>query len=852
MRSLVFAHQSFLRFTNIFLSFSLAIVVLFGCESTAISPSPPLTPTEALESFHLADENVKIELVAAEPLVQDPVAMTFDEGGRLWVVEMLGFMPDIDGTGEQDKVGRISVLFDDDNDGIMDRGQIFLDSLVLPRAIAVVDGGILVAESIPLWYVEDTDGDFRADKKTLVDAEYGGIGMPEHSANGLLRGLDNWYYNAKSKYRYRRIDGEWIKEETEFRGQWGICHDDAGRLYYNYNWSQLHADLVPPGALRQNKNHTSTSGIDHGLTLERKIFPIRSNTAINRGYVPGTLDDQDRLLEFASACGPLINRGWALPDSYYGDAFICEPTANLLKRNKVSEDGFMLSAKGVYENKEFLASTDERFRPVSLSSGPDGALYMVDMYRGIIQHGPYMTPYLREVTLKRGLDKPINMGRIWRITSKEKKKVNIPNLEDADSATLLKYLGDANGWTRDMAQRLLVEQKDLAIVPELKQIILKDEPFAPLHALWTLEGLEVKDPAAYLVGLGSKNAVVAQSTLRLLQMMAPERPEVKGEIEKFILANYDGAEPLLQMQMVLVSDLIDDKVAFENAQKFLGAYGDLPVGRDVVMSSLQNSELAMLKNLFGRLEWKKQDQNKEIFIEQLVTAITNKGATKELDYVLNLLENENNTALWVKTAVANGVRNSRSDKDSQIALASIPQIFKNLDKSDVSLQAIVTEIQDRFIWPGKPVQEEVKTESEQTIDRELFAEGRQKYLNLCASCHGTGGEGMPRFAPPLKQSEWVTGDGQKLAMIILHGMEGPVRVNGRIYDIPDILPNMPSFSTLQDQDISAITSYIRNTWGHSEPPILRRTIGGIRFRTQGKVTPWKSSELDTLVFDINM
>jgi putative membrane-bound dehydrogenase-like protein len=152
----------------------------------------------------LADPGVKIELVASEPLVQDPVAIAFDGAGRLWVVEMLSFMQDIDGTGEDERIGRISVLFDDDGDGRMDRNKVFLDSLLLPRAVGLVEGGILVAENIPLWYAEDTDGDFRADRVSLVDSTYGGSGMPEHSANGLWRGMDNWIYNAKSKYQPTR------------------------------------------------------------------------------------------------------------------------------------------------------------------------------------------------------------------------------------------------------------------------------------------------------------------------------------------------------------------------------------------------------------------------------------------------------------------------------------------------------------------------------------------------------------------------------------------------------------------------------------------------------------------------
>ncbi len=241
--------------------FSALILLVINCQSEI---APVNSPEKEKATFRLA-EDLDIQLVASEPLVQEPVFMSFDEFGRLWVVEMRGFMPNLEGEGENDPVGRISVLIDTDQDGIMDSSVVFLDSLILPRSIALVKGGLLVAERIPLWFVEDTDGDLKADRKILIDSSYGGQGMPEHSPNGLWRGLDNWLYNAKSTFRYKLVDNIWVKDTTEFRGQWGISHDNLGRLYYNYNWSQLHADLVPPNYLNRNRNHTSTTGIDHGL-----------------------------------------------------------------------------------------------------------------------------------------------------------------------------------------------------------------------------------------------------------------------------------------------------------------------------------------------------------------------------------------------------------------------------------------------------------------------------------------------------------------------------------------------------------------------------------------------------------
>lgn len=833
------------------LPFAVLIVTLHSCKK---EPSPPLSPSEALKSFELADPELEIQLVAAEPLVQDPVAISFDESGRLWVVEMIGFMQDIDGSGENDPVGRVSVLFDNDGDGQMDTSTIFLDSLVLPRAIAIVNGGALVAENIPLWFAEDTDGDFKADKKTLIDPTYGGHGMPEHSANGLWRGMDNWYYNAKSKNRYRRIDSEWIKEETEFRGQWGICHDNSGRLYYNYNWSQLHADLVPPNMLQRNKHHRSSTGIDHGLTLDRSIYPIRSNTAVNRGYVPGTLDEEGKLLEFASACGPLIYRGNSLPESYSGNAFVCEPTGNLIKRNSVLEEAFMLSAESVYKNREFLASTDERFRPISLASGPDGALYVVDMYKGIIQHGPYMTDYLREITLKRKLDKPINMGRIWRITTKNKTNTKSVDFSKLSPDELVKLLNHPNGWTRDMAQRLLVESKDLTIVPEIEKILAFENPLGQLHALWTLEGLGYSNSKPYLSAMYASNPKVAQTALRLSAAMVDEQPAVLEEIQDFIINAYDSADPLLQMQMVLTSDLLKTETAFNISKKFLEQYNKYPVSRDVVMSSLGNKEYDFFNNIMSDDKWKTYDQNREIFVEMLVSAIAVKGTEEEILAVLNKLNfNQNQQTEWVTNAITNGILNSTAiQDDAKIQLTSAPLVFEKLKTSASPDPYIEDKLEKLFVWPGKPAEVAESKENLIEIDQMVMASGRQKYINLCASCHGTQGEGMTRFAPPLKHSEWVTGDKEKLAMILLHGMEGPIVVDGKEYGIPEILPNMPSFSTLQNEDIAAISTYIRNSWGNSAEAISNGTVGKIRFRTQGKITPWSSGELDSFIFDSDL
>ncbi len=239
-------------------------------------PSPALSATEEQKTFQL-DPNLEIELVAEEPMVQAPIALSFDEDGRLWVVEMRGYMSDIDGKGESIKNGRISVLEDLDGDGKMDKSTVYMDSLLLPRGLGLVKGGALVATDKALYLTRDLNGDLKADNKILLDSTYSKNGLPEHADNGLMRNLDNWYYNVKSRLRYRLINGTWKRDSTEFRGQWGLSHDDYGRLFYNYNWSQLHADLVPANYLTRNKNHTISSGIDHGVSNDRKVYPLFNN-----------------------------------------------------------------------------------------------------------------------------------------------------------------------------------------------------------------------------------------------------------------------------------------------------------------------------------------------------------------------------------------------------------------------------------------------------------------------------------------------------------------------------------------------------------------------------------------------
>lgn len=829
---------------------TLLLVFILCCaqipKSSEWDISPVRTPAQEKSTFKI-EPGFTIELVASEPMVQEPVAMSFDGDGRLWVVEMRGFMPDIAGKGEVEKSGRISILEDQNGDGVMDKSTIYLDGLILPRALGLIKGGALISENKALWLTQDTNGDLKADTKVLLDSTYAKNGAPEHSDNGLLLNLDNWYYNVKSRLRYRLMDGKWQRDSTEFRGQWGMSHDDQGRLFYNYNWSQLHADLVPANSITRNKNHSISSGIDHGLTTDRRIYPIRSNPAINRGYIEGTLDKKGRLMEFTAACSPLVLRSTLFPKQYYGNALVCEPAGNLIKRNVVTEKNGILKAYDPQPQHEFLASTDERFRPTQMALGPDGALYIADMYHGIIQHGSYMTPYLKEQNLKRKLDAPIHMGRIWRIVPKGKNIKKVHPLQQASGPTLISYLSHPDGFYRDMAQRLLIEKQDKSLIPELKKIVKKNtSTLGRLHALWTLEGLQAADTEFLTALILDENSLIKNNALRLFGQK-PNTPT--AILDEKLLAIAQRAKPTEAVQLALSVQMASPNIQSKLLGILLGQHIHSGLLRDAVMSSLWNREYEFLSYLISLNSWVEPTANKEIMLEMITSAVVKKGKESEIKDVLALIDSKGKGPFTWKekvllTSLAIQAPNRKDLKPIQ--LAAMPAIFKEKNKILDENKWIVLE--NMFHWPQKTMVSQKNSKSfldEKSLIQ--FAEGRQKYLATCSGCHGVDGKGITRFAPPLRASEWVLGDATTLSLIVLHGMEGPMVVAGKKYDAPAILPVMPAHSTMGDADIASILTYIRNEWGNQAEPVLSRFVFSTRNVSQGRVYPWKTNEIKKYV-----
>lgn len=477
-----------------------------------IPPAPFLKVEDALKSFQLAPGFV-IEEVASEPLVDMPCTLKFDGDGQMWICELVGYMPDVDGKGEDIPQGRIVILADSDNDGKVDKRTIFLEKLLLPRSLYLLDDGILWANQESLFF-QGRDGNKPVGKRLVIDKDYARGGNVEHKANSLVLGLDNWIYNAKSDRRYKKIQDKWIMEKTHFRGQWGIDRDDYGRLFHNSNSTLLVGDYTFPNIAYGNTNSKMKAGISARISSNR-VWPIRVTPGVNRGYQRNTVSPENfKLINATGASGLTIFRSHGLGKELYGTAFVTEATGHLVKAINYKDGDGKLIGEHTFGEKEFLASTDERFRPVNVYTAPDNSLYILDMYHGIIQHRTYVTSYLRKQILSRGLDKPgKGHGRIYRVRHKTQDRGPTPRLKKLSPDELIPYLAHPNGWWRDTAQRLIVERGSETSKTPLEAILQGDKPLARLHALWCLEGLGLLNAEHVAKSLKSGDEKLASSAL---------------------------------------------------------------------------------------------------------------------------------------------------------------------------------------------------------------------------------------------------------------------------------------------------------------------------------------------------
>ncbi len=694
------------------IAFSLIAASVFAAsDQYAIQPGQfklpveqPLNPRDALQSFRL-DEGFQIDLVAAEPLIEDPEAMSFDEHGRIYVAEMRGFTLDVNGTGEFERVGRVSLLEDLDGDGRMDRSTVFLDRLIQPRAVRAFRGGVLIAEHKELWFVKDTDGDGRGDLKELIDPEYAKVGSVEHRPNGLLLALDNWIYNSASTKRYRFHQGKWEIGRVAERGQWGISQNDYGRLFYNFNWSQLQADMVPPGYMQRNPAFESTFAINVGLVPDQKVFPIRPNTAVKRGYTPGVLDKQGKLTTFASACGPHVYRGGQFPAEYQGNAFVCGPCANIVKRNVLDYSSVALTAKSAYSDREFLAPTDERFRPVAQADGPDGSLYLVDMYRGVVQQWNYMTKYLREESNQRRLFAPVHLGRIYRVTHGKAVPPVLPGRMNTEE--LVAALADDNGWIRDTAQRLLIERNDTASIPLLVDGVLNmRENRGRIHALWTLAGLKFRDTKKLLPAFDDRHPQVRIAAMRVIEEELTTRDlPTRMALSKNLESMADDPDQQVQLQLVLTMANLAAQRSIPTMLNVIRENADYVVMREAIASGLETHESLLLHRLMDPQFWDAPTIGRSLMIELFANLVTNDGDGRNVRNLFQRFDRPERGFTWrEKPALSGALIRAKERIQTPVSFREKPGFADRIPQiKDLSLRRSPQQLCDAIEWPGHKI-----------------------------------------------------------------------------------------------------------------------------------------------------
>lgn len=481
------------------------------------------TPAESLAGFQLGDPSLRVELVAAEPLVESPCAFAFDEGGRLFVAENRGY-PNVSEPAQ----GRIALLNDKDGDGRMDERTTFAEGLTYPNGVLPWRGGLIVTCAPDVLYLRDTDGDGRADEKRVLLTGFATTGSTQLRVNAPTLGPDGWIYLAaglsggvisapehpgraqlKMTADLRFHPDTLEVENTDGRSQYGQSFDDFGRRFICMNRLPVQHVVMPARWLRRNPQLTFTDAVQdcHERDVKTalkgggdgvRLFPLSNNVTTADSHAGS----------FSAACGVFVWTGGALPDAYRGNVLSCDPTGNLVHMDRLEPRGATFVAKPAFEKREFLSSKDDWFRPVYLGTGPDGALYVADMYRAVIEHTDYLPAEVRKRT---DFDSGKSMGRIWRVTSKPIGKFDAARVADGEAK--VKSLASENGWQRATALRLLREKP--VSTESLKAALAGNTPAAQaaiLHLLAQQSGL---DSEALQIGANAGEPEVREVGLRL-------------------------------------------------------------------------------------------------------------------------------------------------------------------------------------------------------------------------------------------------------------------------------------------------------------------------------------------------
>ncbi|HEY1376390.1 MAG TPA: PVC-type heme-binding CxxCH protein, partial [Gemmataceae bacterium] len=502
----------------------------------------------------------------SEPQIESPVAMAFDEDGRLWVVEMLDY-PNGPAPGRPPE-GRIKVLEDRDGDGRYETSHVFADKLLYANGVLPWKGGAIVTCAPQILHLRDTDGDGKAGDRAVL---YEGFSTqnPQLRVSFPTLGPDGWVYvaNGLRGGQVRRGDTKSNppinlggmdfrfdpvrrrQEAVSGMGQYGLTFDDWGNRFVCDNHHHIRHVVLPNRYLKRNPYLAVPAVLEDTSELEAsvpgagaRVYPISKNWTTSNLHSG----------RFTAACGVFVYRGDLLPPPYRGAVFTCEPTGNLVHCETLTPNGATFRSRPPAEKTEFLASPDDWCRPVFVTSGPDGAMYVVDMDRAVIEHPEWMPPELKN---RPDLTWGKHTGRIWRLVPEgQATKPGRPHLSTAPTAELVKLLGHPDAWWRTTAQRLLLERQDPQAAEPLRAALASSRPQGRMLAAWLLEDRGELREADGLALLHDSNPRVREQAVLLSERWLPN----SGAVQQAVAELAHDPDPQLRFQVALSLGLWDD------------------------------------------------------------------------------------------------------------------------------------------------------------------------------------------------------------------------------------------------------------------------------------------------------
>ncbi len=664
-----------------------AVLLLLGMILQAAPPgdapplrnSQPLSPRDEKATFAVP-KGFRVELVACEPNVVDPVAMAFDERGRIFVAEMRGYPNAGVGSGTITS-GRIKLLEDRDGDGFYETSTVWADNLRLPTGVMPWRNGLLVANAPDLIYLQDTKNAGKADRRRVL---YTGFDLAniQQLLNSLQWGMDNWVHACaggaggtirsaeKPDMPAVSLRGRGIRfrpnvpgslEPTSGGGQYGLSPDEWGRWFTATNSQHLQHIILPDHYLRRNPalavGAVTLDIPEHGAAC--KVFrksPFEAwrveRTTRRAGSADAKRFPSTELVPggyVTSACSPLVYTAGLLPADYRGSVFVCDPANNIILRDVLTPNGATFIARRGHADCEFLASTDNWFRPVNLTLGPDGAIYVLDFYREVIE-----TPLSLPDDIKKRLNvESRGRGRIWRITSAPAgTKPPRVALDKASSAQLVAHLADDNLWWRLTAQRLLFERQDKKAIEPLEELARTSKSAtARSHALWTLEGLGALKPAFIERALKDSEPGVREQALRLAE------PHLAGSkaLRRAVVALADDPSPRVRFQLAFTLGEMDPLEATDALAKLAARADSDRWTETALLSSAGKSATGLLCTLARDVAAGSLSTSRLELLRRLSALVGTQGTDEEVAGLLLLLGEAGKEPTPLQTAILDGL-----------------------------------------------------------------------------------------------------------------------------------------------------------------------------------------------------